>query len=252
MNDLVKLSVFDNLPNGCREVDGECERHGASTALLHARFGPKDWFCGECALDRVRAEDLAKREGERVAHLNRIACLPSRYAGVQLEAKTPEQKRARATVRAFKNSLAKECKWAVLTLVGNTGTGKTLLACEMAQALIDSASMSVRYCTANQMIAEIQAAYSQEGKSEEGEVLRFTRYDLLIVDEIDAIRSSENAVLLLTEVINRRYNSQRPVVVISNQPLEKLAKFVGDRVFSRLQENALLCAHDWADRRTQP
>lgn len=233
----------------CREVAGECEKHGASVALLHPRSSLKEWYCAECTVEARQAEDRATWLRERAQTLNRIACLPERYQGIRFEAKTPEQKRVRVTVRAFRDSLTAERRWSTLILVGLTGTGKTLLACELAQSLIDNLSMSVRYCTANQMIAEIQAAYDIDGKTEESEVARFAQYDLLVLDEIDAIRSSENASLLLTEVVNRRYNAQRPVVAISNQSIDRLAKFVGDRVYSRLQENTLICAHDWPDQR---
>lgn len=232
-----------------REVHGTCQTHGDSTALLHRRFGPQEWFCGECALAARAAADYAVWAAERRQTLHSGACIPDRYIGARFEVSTPAQHQVRATVRAFRDGIAAERKWRALTLVGITGTGKTLLACELAQSLINNLLMSVRYCTAMQMISEIQASYNDDRKTEEGEVQRFSRYDLLILDEIDAIRSTENSNALLTEVINRRYNAQKPVVVITNQTIEKLAKFVGDRVYSRLEENSLKCTHDWPDQR---
>jgi DNA replication protein DnaC len=155
------------------------------------------------------------------------------------------------TVKHFRDLIANGPKWVVLVLFGGVGTGKTLVASELAESLINGLSMSVRYCTAKQMIAEIQAAYSSEGKTEEGEILRFVQYNLLILDEIDAKPDRENANLLLTEVINRRYNAEAPVVVITNQPFDGLARFVGDRVDDRLHENAFVCSFDWPSfRRT--
>lgn len=233
------------------QAEGVCPTHGPSTALLHPRSGRTEWYCGDCAVEAKAKEIEEARKRERKATLDAIACLPDRYASERFEVGTPAQKEVRLTVRAFRDLIAAGGQWAALVLVGGTGTGKTLLACELARSVIDNLGLSVRYCTANQMITEIQAAYSTEGKTEEGELLRFTNYDLLVLDEIDAIRDSQsgNAKLLLTELINRRYNAHRPVVAISNQPLEKLPKFVGDRVFSRLKENRLLCVHDWADQR---
>lgn len=234
-----------------REVAGSCDTHGESIALLpkNPRAGRTEWYCATCAQEKRSADDRAAWLRDRNETLNRIAGLPGRYQGKTFAAGTDQQKQVRATVRAFRDAITTERRWAVLALVGENGTGKTLLACELAQSLIDKCSMSVRYCTASQMISEIQATYGREGKSEEQEVARFAQFDLLILDELDAIRSTENAALLLTEVINRRYNAERPVAVISNQPLALLKKFVGDRVFSRLQENALVCAHDWEDQR---
>jgi DNA replication protein DnaC len=232
-----------------REVHGTCQTHGDSTALLHSRFGPQEWFCGECALAAKNAADYAVWAEDRKKTLYRGSCVPDRYLGARFQVSTAAQREVRATVRAFRDAIGRERKWATLILVGITGTGKTLLACELAQSLIENLLMSVRYCTAMQMISEIQASYNDDRKTEEGEVRRFAGYDLLILDEIDAMRSTDNARSLLTEVMNRRYNAKKPVVVITNQTLEELPKYVGDRVYSRLEENSLKCTHDWADQR---
>lgn len=246
-NTLIPFKVATNWP----QVEGTCPSHGPSTALLPPRSGWTEWYCSDCAMEAKAKQVEDARRQERKGTLDSIACLPERYTSERFEVSTPSQKKVRLTVRAFRDLIAAGGKWASLVLVGGTGTGKTLLACELARSVIDNLGLSVRYCTANQMITEIQAAYSTEGKTEEGELLRFTNYDLLVLDEVDAIRDSAsgNAKLLLTELINRRYNAHKPVVAISNQPLEKLPKFIGDRVFSRLQENRLLCVHDWADQR---
>jgi DNA replication protein DnaC len=227
------------------EIEGECPEHGKSINYLPKRFADHPWVCPTCEQIKVQEESKRRWVEERQATLHRIACVPSKYRGAKFEASTPEQKFVRSTVKAFRDAIAGKQQWAVLVLFGGVGTGKTLLASELAEALIDNLSMSVRYCTAKQMISEIQASYGMEGKSEEGEVLRFVQYNVLILDEIDAKPDRENANLLLTEVINRRYNEEKPVVVITNQPFDSLAKFVGDRVDDRLHENAYVCSFDW-------
>lgn len=234
------------LLKGCEPVEGECEKHGKQTLMLPLFLKNREWHCRVCNEEKTKAESERIWREDRVKTLHRIAGVPAKYRGGKFEAKTPEQKQVRGTVRAFRDVLASPQKaWAVLVLFGGVGTGKTLLASELAESLIDNLDKSVRYCTAKQMIAEIQASYGMEGKSEEGEILRFVQYDLLILDEIDAKRDSDSANLLLTEVINRRYNEEKPVVVITNQPFDSLAKFVGDRVDDRLHENAYICAFDW-------
>lgn len=227
-------------------LSGTCEQHGAADVL--ARTGAA-WFCPRCLEDQLATEARDSWMAERAATLMATASIPAKYVGQHFAAETPEQKAVRRQARMFRDFILAEPTWAALIMIGTTGTGKTLLACEMAQSLIKNAARSVRYITANGMISEIQASYGREGKSEEGEILRFLQYDVLILDEIDAIRATGNASLLLTEIINRRYNEQKPVIAISNQPLADLAKFVGDRVHSRLHENAFICAHTWGDAR---
>lgn len=243
MNDIA--SITGPLMRGIVEIEGQCETHGKAIVYRPKFLADHPWECPTCAQEKARKESERKWLQDRRDTLHRIACVPTKYRGLRFEATTPEQKFVRSTVKAFRDAIAGKGNWAVLVLFGGVGTGKTLLASELAESLINNLDLSVRYCTAKQMIAEIQAAYSAEGKSEEGEVLRFVQYDVLILDEIDAKPDRENANLLLTEVINRRYNEEKAVVVITNQPFDNLAKFVGDRVDDRLHENAYVCSFDW-------
>ena len=229
----------------CTTIEGNCEKHGSQPMILPYFVKSREWACKICGEEEAKAKAEEQWRKDRVETLHRIASIPRKYQGMRFEATTTAQKQVRSQVRAFRDIIASERVWAVLVLFGGVGTGKTLLASELAESLIDKLNISVRYCTAKQMIAEIQASYGAEGKSEEGEVLRFVQYDVLILDEIDAKPDRENANLLLTEVINRRYNEEKPVVVITNQPFDSLAKFVGDRVDDRLHENAYVCSFDW-------
>jgi DNA replication protein DnaC len=227
-------------------VAGSCEQHGAADVLV--RNG-SPWHCPRC-LDAALATEAHERwKAERSAALMAAATIPKKYLDQKFVATTPEQKTVRHTTRLFRDFILGEPAWGALILSGITGTGKTLLACDLAQSLIKNAVRSIRYITANGMISEVQASYSSETKSKEGEILRFVQYDVLILDEIDAKPDREDSNLILTEVVNRRYNEQKPVIAISNQPLADLAKFVGDRVHSRLHENAFICAFTWDDAR---
>jgi DNA replication protein DnaC len=229
-------------------LDGVCPYHGAMKVLT--RQGAP-WTCSGCLDAKLKAEASAMWMAQRSADLMTAACIPAKYVGARFAAGTDAQRAVLQTVVAYRDFVLKQQAWSALIMAGKTGTGKTLLACQLAQSLISSTARSVRYITAKGMISEIQASYSREGKSEEGEIMRFAQYDVLILDEIDAIPDRENSKLLLTEIINRRYNDNKPVIVISNQPLVKLANFVGDRVHSRLYENSFPCDFSWEDfRRT--
>jgi DNA replication protein DnaC len=239
-------TLIPGLTGRMQMLPGSCEQHGAADVLV--RTGAA-WHCPRCLDAVLVAEARASWAAERSASLMAAATIPKKYVGQNFIASTPEQKGVKHTTRLFRDFILDQSSWGALILCGTTGTGKTLLACDLAQSLITNAVRSIRYVTANGMISEIQASYSTDGKTQEGEILRFVQYDVLILDEIDAKPDRENANLLLTEVINRRYNENKPVIAISNQPLADLAKFVGDRVHSRLHENAFICAFTWADAR---
>lgn len=239
-------SFIGSLGSGVTYLDGSCDEHGAFNVLV--RTG-RAWHCPRC-LEATMAKDSHELWlADRNKSLMDSATIPKKYIGQRFQATTPEQKVVRGTVRTYRDFILGEPTWAALIMIGETGTGKTLLACEFAQSLITNASKSVRYLTAKGMISEIQSSYGREGKSEEGELMRFSQYDVLILDEVDAIPARENSSLLLTEVINRRYNDNKPVIVISNQPFDNLDKYVGERVHSRLHENSFSCSFGWSDFR---
>lgn len=249
MNDETMGSVGSYWPGlvaSVAMVEGSCETHGPVNVLVRNGLG---WHCPRCLEATMASEARALWLAERNASLMENATIPRKYIGQRFTASTPEQKTVRGTVRTYRDFILREPSWAALIMIGETGTGKTMLACEFAQSLIANASKSVRYITAKGMISEIQASYGREGKSEEGELMRFAQYDVLILDEVDAIPARENSSLLLTEIINRRYNDNKPVIVISNQPFDNLAKYVGERVHSRLHENAFTCDFNWSDFR---
>lgn len=242
------MSVAEFLPtlSNMVTVDGECAVHGALPVTIKRDM---EWYCPQCLNAELKREYAEKWNEQRNADLFAVATIPHKYHGKKFTASTPAQKLVRGTVKAFRDQITKGPKWAALVLMGEFGTGKTLLACELAESLIEKFCLSVRYLTAEQMVGEVQASYSAEGKSRETELLRMAQFDLLIIDEIDAKRGSDDANAILTEVINRRYNAEKPVVVITNQPFDNLAKFVGGRVHSRLHENAFVCQFDWPDFR---
>lgn len=243
--------LTSNLLRGMVAHEGECPIHGKGMMYLPKFIAFDGWKCGECAaIAHAHAEDARRRE-ERTEWLLHVSQVPTKYRNQRFKATTGPQKAVRGIVKAFGEAITTERRWAALVLVGAVGTGKTLVASELAEALIRNQALTVRYCTAKQMIAEIQASYNAEGKSEEGEILRFVQFDLLILDEIDAKRDTDSANLLLTEVINRRYNEEKPVAVITNQSFEGLADYVGTRVDDRLHENSFVCSFDWPSFRRQ-
>lgn len=252
MNEM-SLASFDNFVgdfgSGFETLIGECVEHGPSNTLV--RSG-KPWHCARCFEATIKADTQAVWLAQRTADTMATAAIPAKYIGQRFTATTEPQRAVLLTVKLFRDFILAQPSWAALIMIGITGTGKTLLACQLGQSLMAKAAKSVRYITAAGMISEIQATYGREGKSEEAEIMRFAQYDVLILDEIDAIRVKENASLLLTEIINRRYNENKPVIVISNQPFDNLAKFVGERVHSRLHESAFICDFNWGDYRRNP
>jgi len=239
-------SLIEGLGARLQYVDGSCGEHGASKVLARSGAG---WYCPHCLDQQKRPDFDAIWAKDRREHVAKAADIPARYRGQSFKGLTDEHKAIRAIAARFRDAITPAPRWAVLLMVGEVGTGKTLLACELTEAYIAKTGRSARYITARGMISEIQSSYGREGKAEETEIARFARYDLLVLDEIDAVSDKDNAKLLLTEVVNRRYSNNKPMIAITNQKLDTLKDFVGDRVHDRLRDNAYPCNFPWESQR---
>ncbi|AMC34754.1 ATP-binding protein [Janthinobacterium sp. B9-8] len=241
--DLSVLPMF----SGFRQWRGTCEKHGEQ--VISVPPSVKSWVCPVCVSQKAAKTLPVEWLEERAKALMTVSHLPEKYVGQKFVATSDEQRRARQAAKLFYDQVTQKKVWASLNLVGETGTGKTLLACEVMQRLIVGAGMSCRYATSMGILSEIKESYGTEGKTENGEIQRFADFDLLIIDEIDQIRGSDTDRLLLQEVVNRRYNAKKPVLTISNLSFESFGKAVGARIASRLSENGTVVLFDWADQR---
>jgi DNA replication protein DnaC len=234
-------------------ISGECPLHG-QFATVRLR-GTDEATCPKCYEDQMRKETADAAFKSRVAHLQSISHVPARYqtAGFgtfvcTVLAQHEALKTLGKVMRAVRDQNM-NAAWGTLLITGGPGTGKTHLACALANNLV-SRGVSVRYTTAQEMLSEIKRAYSTDGMSEASQIERFVNGSyLLIVDEADVQRGTDNDASLVFAVVNGRYNAGRPMVVVSNQPVAAMPVFLGDRVASRLMENSVQVVCDWADYR---
>lgn len=101
-----------------------------------------------------------------------------------------------------------------IVLVGPNGVGKTMVAKNLAHAVI-RAGKSARFTTASTMLTELAA---QDGTAALHRTFRrYTSPAVLVVDELGYVAYGNRHADVLFEVVNRRYESGRPVVVTTNR-----------------------------------
>lgn len=123
-------------------------------------------------------------------------------------------------------------------LVGDAGTGKTHLATALAVAACHQRKR-VRFTTTAELVTEL--VESQE-RGELGRVVaRWSRYELIVLDEFGYVAMKEAAVELLFQVVSRRAE-QAAVIVTTNLPFSewtsmfpnaRLCKAMMDRLTDR-------------------
>ena len=101
-----------------------------------------------------------------------------------------------------------------IVLVGPNGVGKTMVAKNLAHAVI-RAGKTARFTTASTMLTELAA---QDGTAALHRTFRrYTSPAVLVVDELGYVAYGNRHADVLFEVVNRRYESGRPVVVTTNR-----------------------------------
>ena len=143
-----------------------------------------------------------------------------------------------------------------LLLVGGIGTGKTHLAVGILKELIASRGSACMFCDYRELLKQIQNSYNDSVKATELQVLQpVFEADVLLLDELGAVKPSEWVWDTVSLILNTRYNDNRTTIITTNfadEPAagvskslsparaasreETLGDRIGERMRSRLQE----------------
>lgn len=200
----------------------------------------------------ARAKELRDRElQERLGQSN----LPLRFQGktfANFEPHCAKAADALAKCRSYAEGfgLVME-RGQCLIMTGKVGTGKTHLAAAIANHLIHERKDYPLFASVSQAVRSIKETWQKSSEHTESEVMQwFVEPDLLILDEIGVQFGSETEKMLIFEIVNKRYESIKPTVVLSNLTLAEISQVMGDRVVDRLREGGgIAIEFDWGSYR---
>jgi DNA replication protein DnaC len=131
-----------------------------------------------------------------------------------------------------------------LIALGPVGTGKTWLAVAIAEQAHNS-GQSVAITSAATMLGRLRP----DGGGDIGD---YTRPDVLIVDDIGTEKRSEWTDEIMFTTFDSRWMDCRRTIATSNLTPTKLKTALGDRVYDRLGDDALVLAISGKSRRQGP
>ena len=155
-----------------------------------------------------------------------------------------------------------------LLLVGTIGTGKTHLAVGIAKSLIREKGIPCLFYDYRELLKEIQNSYNPSVQTTELGLLKpVFDAEVLVLDELGAVRPSEWVWDTVSLILNTRYNDNRTTIITTNfadEPAaavarslsparaardETLGDRIGERMRSRLHEMCRIVRMDGADFR---
>ena len=188
---------------------------------------------------KTHDEEVAKLE-EKQAQRDKLeryqkSGVPERYFSEALDTyKITNEMQATAAKAATNFLHAVKCgEFKSLVMLGNSGTGKTHLACGIIR------EAGGKYRTAPEIVEEMRRAKSFTAAETEAEIIDYYgRVKLLVIDEIGRGRSATDEKYMIYQLVNARYNTRKPTVLISNLGKSDFLQYIGVAAADRLVESA--------------
>lgn len=120
-----------------------------------------------------------------------------------------------------------------LLLYGNTGTGKTYAACEIANALIDK-GYPVLVTNFARILNTLQGTFEKQEYID-----GFNNFQLLVIDDLGIERDTAYAKEQVFNIIDSRYRSGLPMIITTNLTMDKIKNpedIENRRIYDRILE----------------
>jgi DNA replication protein DnaC len=178
------------------------------------------------------ADDSAKLQAMALANI------PKRYRGLsvfQMSSPYPQQRAFKSAVLTYSNMISQNVDRGIgLSMSGETGTGKTHVACCILQAAMDKGGTAL-YTTATDMVDAVSATYGGKG-SKEAAIEAYVTPDLLALDELGRESGEEHSKNLIFRVLDKRNHDRKPTIICTNLDAKALLAYLGAPMVDRLKE----------------
>ena len=227
-----------------------CEIHGeqeSKITLYNGTWSPP--YCKICLEEKKRKEQELEeqerkieqeRKRELVKQSNLISSqIPPRFLKASFDnykTTTKEQGNAKKTCFDYASNFENKLETGTsLVFVGTVGTGKTHLACSIAQEIMKK-GYSALYVNTSKVIRKVRGTWDGGNEKEQEAMNYFINPDLLILDEIGLQYGSKAEKTILFEILNERYEQLKPTILISNLDINDLKEYVTEMVIDRMRE----------------
>ena len=192
---------------------------------------PEEMAAHDAEIERRERQQAAQEKIERYQKSG----VPERYFTESLDTYKITNEMQTTAAKAATNFLhAVKCgEFKSLVIIGNAGTGKTHLACGIIR------EAGGKYRTAPEIVEEMRRTKSFTAAETEADIIDYYgRVKLLVIDEIGRGISATDEKYMIYQIVNARYNTRKPTVLISNLGKSDFLQYIGVAAADRLVESA--------------
>lgn len=203
----------------------------------------------ECQAKKLAEQKELEQRADRLRQLEKLkvaSLLGERYKNVtfgKTDMDNPDFAKVADRARNYCAAAGKVLAQGVgIYLYGSKGTGKTHLTACIANELMSN-YYSVLYTNFAEISKSIRATYGGRGETEQAFIDKLTTIDFLFIDDFgteSVARDGDDLWLQekIFEVVNKRYNANKPIIFTSNYSLAEMIKNRGlaDKTVDRISE----------------
>lgn len=252
--------IIGNIPAGMNleQISVTCSKHGKATWFITAADRAAGHTgCQKCRWERQVAEQ--KEIDTRNAALQNLS-IPREHVGANFSnwrlVGDNALKTRMSNIISYSQEYARTYRrgHANILLSGNTGTGKTKLACIIANEIIRAkgGKLNVIFKRSADIQREIKQCWDKSAQESDVVYLnRLGRADVLVIDEVGqgdtgySDHAADKDRERLSDLIDQRYKADLPTIITTNLTQADFYAHVGHRAADRLAQNIVYVACNW-------
>lgn len=260
-NDLLKRLLentleYKNFFEEWRKYRGDMFLFSINPNLKESRLGTRKCRC-------EKLEELQQKEYEKKAIIAQNKCRAfgaqfKRYENSSVTTDDGKNKKLFTFIKRYIENIDENIrKGKGIVFYGDTGTGKTFAAAsilnEVIKKFIPESDKIYTGCITNftEIIQDVQKNFASKFDS----TLFFKTCSLLVIDDFGSERKTSFAKEIITDIINSRYNTKKPIILTTNINMKDNFGFNCEdemfekRIYSRLIEMCMMVHVTGRDRR---
>lgn len=235
-NEAIKTEDGDFIKDGLLHC-GKCGTPKQCRVKLMGKIISPKCLC-KCEAERIKQEEEAERQKaftERIKKYRRMGFPESQMQDWNFENDDRSNEKLSDMAKRYVDNFAEFSKDGKgLLLYGGVGTGKTYIACMIANALIDK-GYPVLVTNFARILSTLQSTFDKQEYLDS-----LNQFKLLVIDDLGIERDTSYAKELVYQTVDSRYRAGLPMIITTNLTMQELATeniiLADKRVYDRIIE----------------